>query len=245
METYSFQPIGFIRSCFKEKFGIPRQPRLVPDAKAVLEIEAPYSSNEAFRCLETFSHIWLLFVFHQSLHHKWRTTVRPPRLGGNQRVGVFASRSGFRPNAIGQSAVELISIRKAKDKIELLLGGVDLLDGTPVLDIKPYLPYCDAITEANAGYAPRQPEVNYSVLFSDQADQNLRQFEKSLHPGLKNLIADLLALDPRPAYKKEAQSHTYGMRLWDLNITFHYDSDHIIVDAIEPITGDQTKTKNA
>ena len=108
MPHYTFEPIGFINSCFKEKFGIPRQPGIVSHATATLEVEPQFSQSEAFRHLETFSHVWIIFVFHHSLKHRWKTTVRPPRLGGNQRVGVFASRSGFRPNAIGQSAVKLI-----------------------------------------------------------------------------------------------------------------------------------------
>jgi len=233
MSAYAFEPIGFIRSCFKEKFGIPRQPGMAENAVASLEIKPPYGRHEAFRYLETFSHVWILFVFHQSLHQRWKLTVRPPRLGGNRRVGVFASRSGFRPNAIGQSAVKLISIHSAKEKIELLLGGVDLLDGTPVLDIKPYLPYADAIAEAEAGYAQQPPVAGWPVVFSPRAAQNCEYYEKARHPELSKLITDLLALDPRPGYREERRSHVYGMRLWDLNIKFRFDTDRIIVEAVE------------
>lgn len=233
MPHYSFEPIGFINSCFREKFGVPRQPGLAPNARAILEIEPRFSHTEAFRRLETFSHVWILFVFHQSIGRRWKTTVRPPRLGGNRRVGVFASRSGFRPNAIGQSAVKLISIDKRKAGIELMLGGVDLLHGTPVLDIKPYLPYADTISKATSGYALHPPGPRRPVAFSPQAADTCKQLERDSHPGLEELITDLLALDPRPGYRKASPSHQYGMRLWDLNITFRFDTMQVLVDAIE------------
>jgi tRNA-Thr(GGU) m(6)t(6)A37 methyltransferase TsaA len=233
MPHYTFEPIGFINSCFKEKFGIPRQPGIVPSAAAVLEMEPQFSHMEAFRRLETFSHVWLLFVFHQSSAHQWKPTVRPPRLGGNQRVGVFASRSNFRPNAIGQSVVKLLSINKPKEKIELELGGVDLLHGTPVLDIKPYLPYSDAIFDATPGYAHDPPKALWPVIFSPAAIKNGKRFEQTRYPGLMQVITDLLALDPRPGYQKKVKSHNYGMRLWDLNITFQFDTDQIVVEGID------------
>lgn len=138
--TFSFQPIGVIHSCFKEKFGIPRQSGLVTAAQATLELHAPYDCPEALVELEGFSHIWVTFVFHQSMRDNWKATVRPPRLGGNQRIGVFASRSPFRPNPIGLSAVQLESIDCKDGHCQLQLRGADLLDGTPVLDIKPYVP---------------------------------------------------------------------------------------------------------
>lgn len=235
MTTYSFQPIGFVRCCFKEKFGVPRQPGLVKEARATIEMASPYGQMEAFRHLEDFSHIWIIFVFHLSRHHVWKPTVRPPRLGGNQRVGVFASRSGFRPNAIGQSAVELISVQSGGGKTELLIGGADLVDGTPVLDIKPYLPYSDAIRDAKAGYAPDQPEAKWPVSFSKKAARDCRQAEGDSHPGLSELIAGLLAIDPRPGYQEKKKDHSYGMRLWDLNIKFRFDEGHIIVEAVEKL----------
>jgi tRNA-Thr(GGU) m(6)t(6)A37 methyltransferase TsaA len=235
MPHYAFEPIGFINSCFKEKFGIPRQPGVVSSATAVLEMEPQFSHTEAFRCLEAFSHVWIIFVFHQSVAYRWKPTVRPPRLGGNQRVGVFASRSNFRPNAIGQSAVKLISIEKSKEKIELVLGGVDLLHGTPVLDIKPYLPYSDAISDATPGYAHHPPKPHWPVIFSPAAMKTAEQFEQTRYHGLTEMITDLLALDPRPGYRKEAGSHKYGMRLWDLNIMFRFDTDQIVVESIHHI----------
>ena len=233
MTSFSFQPIGIIRSCFPEKFGIPRQPGLAPDATAVLDIHRPFQKHEAFRHLELFSHIWVLFVFHRCLRSEWKSTVRPPRLGGNRRVGVFASRSGFRPNPIGQSAVELVSIEKSPGKISLHLKGVDLLDGTPVLDIKPYLPYADSLPHAQSGFAPVPPPKNMPVRFSDEAARFCRSLETQSYPRLQHLIVDLLAQDPRPGYAPGSKRRTYGIRLWNLNIRFEVHDDHIAVISIE------------
>ena len=235
MDTYSFKPIGYIRSCFKEKFGIPRQPGLVTEAKATLAMTPELSQIEAFRHLEDFSHIWVLFVFHHTMHQDWKPTVRPPRLGGNTRVGVFATRSGFRPNAIGQSVVELLAVQSEKNRVELVLGGVDLLDGTPVLDIKPYLPYSDMIPDAKSGYAPQRPENRWPVMFTAEAEQFFRKAHEHPYPELRPLITKLLSLDPRPGYRDRESSRSYGMRLWDLNIKFRFRGKTIEVTAIQPI----------
>lgn len=137
---YSIEPIGVIETPYKEKFAVPRQPRLVPTAKARVKLLGAANSPEAVRGLEQFSHVWLLFLFDQNLGAGWKPTVRPPRLGGNERIGVFASRSTFRPNGIGMSAVEVKGVTKQGDQIYLDLGSVDLVDGTPIVDIKPYIP---------------------------------------------------------------------------------------------------------
>ena len=139
MSQYNFTTIGTIHSCYKEKFGIPRQPGLV-SSPATIVIDSSFSKDEAFRELETFSHVWVIFVFNGIENKKWKSTVRPPRLGGNQRIGVFASRSMFRPNPIGLSVVELKNIERKGSKIILNIIGGDFLDLTPVLDIKPYIP---------------------------------------------------------------------------------------------------------
>lgn len=236
MRPYAFDPIGCIRSCFKEKFGIPRQPGLVSEARAVLEILPHYQNAEAFRGLAEFSHIWVIFVFHQCDRRKWKSTVRPPRLGGNQRIGVFATRSGFRPNPIGQSVVSLTRIEKCKKRLALHLEGVDLLDGTPVLDIKPYLPYADSIANARGGYAHEPPAAQWPVQFSVVAVQAC-QFYEERHPGLQVLISQLLAYDPRPGYRPTQSQKVFGMRLWDLNIKFRFEPNAIVVETIEPVTG--------
>jgi tRNA (adenine37-N6)-methyltransferase len=233
MNAYTFEPIGRIHSCFKEKFGIPRQAGLVPGACAELEILPPYCRDEAFRGLERFSHVWILFVFHQCSQTHWKATVRPPRLGGNRHIGVFASRSGFRPNPIGQSAVELVGLEAPGNNLRLHLKGVDLLDGTPVLDIKPYLAYADSIADARSGYAQHPPENRCEVCFADQASRMCDQLEGPLYPQLRRLIIDVLAQDPRPAYLDRNAPRDFGVRLWDLNIRFRVAPDHIQVTALE------------
>jgi len=226
--SYAFEPIGIVHSPFREKFGIPRQPGLAPGAKARLELLAPFDRPEALDGLEGFSHIWLTFVFHQALGTRWRPRVRPPRLGGNRRVGVFASRSPFRPNPIGLSAVALEGVSGSGGKIELLLSGVDLLDGTPVLDIKPYVPYADSIPDARGGFAAGPPEACMRVRFSERAQRQLACRDDA--DGLERLIVDLLAVDPRPAYADDGRpDRVYGMRLYDFDLKWRVRGDTIEV----------------
>lgn len=229
MPRFCFQAIGYIRSCFTEKFGIPRQPGLVPEAEAIVEIAPPFNQNEAFRGLNRFSHIWIIFVFHECYQQQWKATVRPPRLGGNQRVGVFASRSGFRPNAIGQSAVKLIEISSQKHHLTLKVAGADLLDGTPVLDIKPYLNYADCLPQAISGYAATSPAPKFLVRFSLEAEKVCAILDPDRYHNAKQIIIAILSQDPRPAYKANDASRIYGVRLWDLNIRFRYDDTRIEV----------------
>ena len=234
---FDFKPIGIIRSCFPEKFGIPRQPGLVKEATATLELLPPYDRVEALEGLEAFSHVWLIFVFHASLKETWKATVRPPRLGGNKRVGVFASRSMFRPNPIGLSVVELERIDTNSGQPRLLLKGVDLMDGTPVLDIKPYLPYVDAIPEAHGGYAHGTPEPHLQVEFSSAASAQCASHENT-YPNLMTLIIQVLELDPRPAYYDETRSSKeFGMRLLDFNIKWCLDGKKVEVLGIEKVHG--------
>jgi tRNA (adenine37-N6)-methyltransferase len=236
MNPFIFQAIGRIRSCFPEKFGIPRQPGLVPEATAALEIHPPFNDPEAFRGLEGFSHIWILFVFHACRSTPWRATVRPPRLGGNRRMGIFATRSGFRPNPIGQSVVELTGIEAQQTCCLLHLKGIDLLDGTPVLDVKPYLPYAECLPQAIAGYAQQAPVLLPGVTFSDAAAENCRRLEGPAYPDLRRLIAALIAQDPRPAYRGDKAAE-FGMRLWDLNIRFKAAEGNIQVVSIKRCQG--------
>lgn len=236
--TVEMQSIGRVHSCFKEKFGIPRQPGLVVEARAEIEILSPYDRDEAFRGLESFSHIWVIFVFHQCLREKWKATVRPPRLGGNQRVGVFASRSTYRPNPIGLSVVKFEGLQRRQEHLYLQLSGVDLLDGTPVLDIKPYLSYADSLPQASSGYAPQAPEFGGQLVFSKQADAQ-RQDHAQRYPGgdtaLRGLIENLLRLDPRPAYRaaSEAAAEIYAMRLLDFDLKWEVRGDEIYVLGLE------------
>ncbi len=228
--AFVFSPIGIIHSCFKEKFGIPRQAGLVPKARASLEILPPYDRDEAFRGLEDFSHIWVTFVFHASIRGGWKPTVRPPRLGGNRQVGVFASRSPFRPNPLGLSAVALTGIRQDGGRLLLELEGGDFLDQTPVLDIKPYLPYADCIADAHGGYAADLPPACRQVSFSAQALQVCRRHEQRLGVDLRDFIRQLLAYDPRPAYKASVSNgRIYAMKLFDIDVKWLVEDDQVQV----------------
>ena len=234
MSTFAFEQIGVIRSPWKEKFAVPRQPGLVQDGHVELHLMAPYNQPEAVRGLENFSHLWVLFVFHQTMAGGWRPTVRPPRLGGNARMGVFATRSTFRPNPIGMSLVELKAIRCEKNQVILQLGSLDLLDGTPVVDIKPYLPFAEALPQARAGFAQEAPAADMPVRFSPQAEQQLAQ-QQQRYPCLARFIRDVLAQDPRPAYRKgEAQSREYAVWLLDFNVRWRVDESGTEVTGIDP-----------
>ena len=234
---FQFQPIGIIHSCYKEKFGIPRQSGLVTAAEATLELYAPYDCREALVELEGFSHIWVVFVFHQTKRQDWKPTVRPPRLGGNQRIGVFASRSPFRPNPIGLSAVMLEGIDCTGGHCQLRLRGADLLDGTPVLDIKPYLPYADAVPGARAGYAALAPDSGLTVRFNEMAAQQCAALEQSGFPGLQQLIEQMLQADPRPAYWVGSEEQKYfGMRVHDFDVQWSATGQVIEVLDIKPVT---------
>ncbi|MDX1366217.1 tRNA (N6-threonylcarbamoyladenosine(37)-N6)-methyltransferase TrmO [Pseudomonas sp.] len=214
---YSVSPIGFVRSCFKEKFAIPRQPQLAPAARGVLELVAPFNTGEAVQGLEQVSHVWLLFLFHQALEDKPRLKVRPPRLGGNKSVGVFASRATHRPNGIGQSVVKLDKV----DPDRLWLSGIDLLDGTPVLDIKPYVPYADSVAGACNRIADAAPQL-IEVQWLDDALSQARSHGLRLGEPLIALIEQCLAQDPRPAYQTPQSERHYGARLWDVDVRWHY-----------------------
>ncbi|MCP2003184.1 UNVERIFIED_ORG: tRNA-Thr(GGU) m(6)t(6)A37 methyltransferase TsaA [Buttiauxella agrestis ATCC 33320] len=218
MTAFSFEQIGVIRSPYKEKFAVPRQPGLVADGGGELHFLPPYNVADAVRGLEGFSHLWLLFVFHQTMAGGWRPTVRPPRLGGNARMGVFATRSTFRPNPIGMSLVELKGIRCQKDQVILQLGSLDLVDGTPVVDIKPYLPFAEAVPEAIAGYAQNAPAADMPVYFTPEVQQQLLLLEKRF-PHIERFIRQVLAQDPRPAYRKaEEPGKSYAVLLLDFNV---------------------------
>ncbi|MFV9669255.1 tRNA (N6-threonylcarbamoyladenosine(37)-N6)-methyltransferase TrmO [Pantoea sp. ARC607] len=233
MSEFAFAQIGVIRSPWKEKFAVPRQPGLVQDGVGELHLQAPYNQPEAVRGLEDFSHLWLLFVFHQTMAGGWRPTVRPPRLGGNARMGVFATRSTFRPNPIGMSLVELKGIRMEKQQVILQLGSLDLVDGTPVVDIKPYLPFAEAVPDARAGFAPNAPAADMPVRFSARAQEQLQQ--QSRYPHLARFIREVLAQDPRPAYRQgETLDREYAAWLMDFNVRWRVDDAGTEVIAIDP-----------
>jgi len=231
MTQYNFNSIGVIHSCYKEKFGIPRQPSLV-ECPASIEMESDYSKDEAFRELESFSHIWVVFVFHGIKNENWKLTVRPPRLGGNKRVGVFASRSMFRPNPIGLSVVELKSVERINNKIILNIIGGDFLDATPVIDIKPYIPYADSINNGKSGYAVEEPKIKLQVDFSDSAVLEIESAE-SKHPKFKLIITQILQLDPRPAYQSDKRiKDEFAIKLYDYDLKWKVEGDLVMVTSL-------------
>lgn len=233
MTEFQFAQIGVIRSPYKEKFAVPRQPGLVKDGGGELRLLAPYNQADAVRGLEAFSHLWLLFVFHQTMEGGWRPTVRPPRLGGNARMGVFATRSTFRPNPIGMSLVELKGIHCQKDEVILQLGSLDLVDGTPIVDIKPYLPFAEAVTDARAGYAQQAPQAEMNVTFTPEVQLQLAGLE-GRYPHIARFICQVLAQDPRPAYRKgEDVGKTYAVLLLDFNVRWRVTEQGFEVFALE------------
>ncbi len=226
METeIKLKPIGTIRSCYTDKFGIPRQPGLVSSATATLELIPPYNQPNALRGIEAFSHLWITFVFHATDARQWKATVRPPRLGGNERVGVFASRSNFRPNPIGLSVVELLGV----EGTALRLGGGDFLDGTPALDIKPYIPYVDSVPAARGAFASAAPEPGNTVVFAAEVEPIVAELETPDRPHLRQLIADMLAYNPRPAYQTDDPGRVFGTRVFDLEVKWKHSGDNVTV----------------
>ncbi len=194
MTDIPMRPIGYVHSCYREKFGIPRQPGLVTEAHGEVRLLPEFSQPDIVRGLEAFSHVWLVFQFHAIITAPWKPTVRPPRLGGNQRLGVFATRSMFRPNPLGLSVVKLEAVQHGASEIVLSVSGLDLLDGTPVLDIKPYLPYADCVEAATGGFASKAPEVRRCVEFSALAEKQciLKSAEWSVNVRL--LLVQILLM---------------------------------------------------
>ncbi len=230
--SFSLQTIGIIHSCFKEKFGVPRQPGLVPASRAELHLLPPYNRREALEGLQGSSHIWIQFIFHEFLGQPWKPTVRPPRLGGNKRMGVFATRSPVRPNPLGLSVVKLEGIEHSGEKLMLQLSGIDLIEGTPVVDIKPYVPYVDAIAEAHNDFAGEEPEL-LPLQFSDHANGQCDQYEHKAHTAIRDLIVQVLQQDPRPSYQAVDPERVYGMNLLDINLQWRYLLDENEAPLIE------------
>jgi len=236
---FRFEPIGIIRSCYSSKFGIPRQPRLVTAAPSRLELFPQFARQEAFAELDGFSHLWLIFVFHDCVGAGWKPTVRPPRLGGRRKVGVFASRAPYRPNPIGISAVQNLGTERDGDGLCLRLGGVDLLNGTPVLDVKPYVPYADSIPDARAGFAVESPGRDWPVIFSGAANEQIAQADPDGTRRLASLISEVLQQDPRPGYMDRYPERTeFAMRLYDLDVRWQVDREGVRVLGIERLAPD-------
>ncbi len=229
-EALTLTPIALTRSCFRDKFGVPRQPGLTRHAWADLVIQPPFDREDAFRGLESCSHLWLTFQFHQAVRAEWRPVVRPPRLGGNRKIGVFASRSPFRPNSLGLSVVRNQGLRREGGQLLLQIRDHDLIDGTPILDIKPYLPFADSVSGASIGWADAPPTDRLPVRFSEQAEAELGGLPSERYPDLRGLIEDVVAYDPRPSFRRgREEERIYGAHLYDLNIRFRFGTEGVEV----------------
>ncbi|MBR0485356.1 MAG: tRNA (N6-threonylcarbamoyladenosine(37)-N6)-methyltransferase TrmO [Oscillospiraceae bacterium] len=215
------KPIAYIHTDFKEKFGIPRQAGRIPELAGRIAFEPEYRNPEALRGITEFSHLWLIFDFSASHRENWSPTVRPPRLGGNKRIGVFASRSPFRPNPIGLSCVKLEGIKHG----ELLVSGVDLLDNTPILDIKPYLPYTDCYPEASGSYGELLKDYHLNVNFPEE---QLNRIPEDKQKAVLACLAD----DPRPSYQEDAE-RIYSMRFAEFDIHFKVNQNLLTVIGID------------
>ena len=207
----TIKPIAYIHTEFSEKFGVPRQSGLAGSLRGTIVFEPEFRNPEALRGLEDFSHLWLIWEFSANRSQGWQPTVRPPRLGGNERMGVFATRSPFRPNALGLSCVEMDHIDM--DGPVIYVKGADLMDGTPIYDIKPYIRYADARPHAKCGYVDALKEMNLKVVLPEELAAEIA--DKSLIPSL----VETLSLDPRPSYHDDPE-RIYGLSFAGMNVRF-------------------------
>ncbi len=222
--TFTIKPIAHIKTDFEEKFGIPRQSGLVEGLEGRIVFEPEYRVREALREIEGFSHLWIIWQFSKAVGADWHPTVRPPRLGGNKRVGVFASRSPFRPNNLGLSCVKLKRVDwDSPDSPALIVSGIDILDGTPIFDVKPYIPIADCQPEATEGYTSYTKEHKLHVKFSEGTE--------ALIPNEKlSALRELLANDPRPGY--DAEGKEYGLKFAGFDVGFTVSEGTVTVTRI-------------
>ena len=224
MQELTFKIIARIKSDFREKFGIPRQSGIVQNLRSTIRFEPEFRNADALRGLEGFSHLWIMWIFSENIRSTWSPTVRPPRLGGNKRLGVFATRSSFRPNPIALSCVKIEQINlNGAEGPEIIVSGADLMDGTPIVDIKPYLPYTDAHPEAMGGFADAVRQIKLHVKETDV----LRKVSKDK----RSALIEVLEQDPRPAYQNDPE-RTYGFTFANYEIKFKVQDDELEVVSV-------------
>ncbi len=218
----NIEPIAKIYTDFKTKFGIPRQSRRVNELYGKIVFEKEFRNDECIRGIEQFSHLWLIWEFSENTDKKWSNTVRPPRLGGNKRVGVFATRSPFRPNSLGLSCVELIRVENiANEGKVLIVSGADIMNGTPIYDIKPYIPYSDCIENANGGFSSDMKDYKLDVIIPSELESIVA---KDKINALKSVLSD----DPRPSYQDD-EERVYGFFFADYEIKFKVSKNTLMV----------------
>lgn len=228
-QAYSMRVIARIHSDFSSKFGVPRQSGLVDALESTIVFEPEFRNSDALRGLEGFSHLWLVWVFDQAIRETWSPTVRPPRLGGNQRMGVFSTRSPFRPNPIALSSVKLAGIEQtAEFGTVLKIRGADLMDGTPILDIKPYIPYADSHPDAIGGFASAPAGETLEVMIPEE-------LLKIVPENRREALRGVLAQDPRPHYQNDPE-RIYGFGFAGLEVKFSVDGTQLTVTEIQKAT---------
>lgn len=224
MQELTFKIIARIKSDFREKFGIPRQSGIVQNLRSTIRFEPEFRNADALRGLEGFSHLWIMWIFSENIRSTWSPTVRPPRLGGNKRLGVFATRSSFRPNPIALSCVKIEQINfNGAEGPEIIVSGADLMDGTPIVDIKPYLPYTDAHPEAMGGFADAVRQIKLHVKETDVL--------RKVSTDKRSALIEVLEQDPRPAYQNDPE-RTYGFTFANYEIKFKVHDDELEVVSV-------------
>lgn len=224
METVQMQVIARIRNDYSQKFGIPRQSGLVNSVISRIVFEPEFRIDDALRGIEGFTHLWLIWQFSENVRASWSPTVRPPRLGGNTRLGVFATRSPFRPNGMGLSSVQLLGTERTAEGTILIVAGADMLDGTPIFDIKPYIPYCDSHPEASGGFTDTAGDFLLEVNFPEELLSKLPK-EKQV------AVLEVLSHDPRPSYQNDPD-RVYGLTFGNLDIRFTVKENTLLVQEV-------------
>ena len=227
MSEHVVRPVAILRTPFAEKFGVPRQSGIIPEAEGRVEFLPEFSAPEFTRGMEAFSHVWLITGFHRNPPWTGSAVVRPPRLGGNVRVGVFASRSPNRPNGLGLSLVRIVALEPGAIRV----AGVDAVDGTPVYDVKPYLPWNEAQPQATSDWAPVPPEAS-----ATEAVEIRAEFAEKMGPATTALVRQILRWDVSPAYHENAD-RTYGMTVSGWNVRWRNDGTRLVVCSVERVTG--------